>query len=98
MEPSRLHTLATSAGIAIDPQADVAVTGDDPVLASRFPVGETAATALAACGVQAARLASIRGAPYQRVDVDVRAAAASLLSFAYMRIDGDVSVKMAGDM
>jgi hypothetical protein len=44
--------------------------------------------ALAACAAQAAELWRLRGGESQDVRVDVRAAAAALLSFAYQRVNG----------
>ena len=71
---------------------DVARThllGSDPVLASPFPLGEVAATALGACARGAAELWSLRTGEVQDIRVDVAGAAASLLSFAYQRLNGD---------
>jgi crotonobetainyl-CoA:carnitine CoA-transferase CaiB-like acyl-CoA transferase len=65
------------------------IVGRDPVLASPFPLGEVAATALAACGQAAAELWQLRTGETQEVRVDVGAAAASLLGFAFQRLDGD---------
>ena len=62
----------------------VTIAGRDPVLASRFPVGEAAACALAACGAAAAGLYGVA----QDVHVDVRRAAASLVGFALQRVEG----------
>ena len=64
------------------------IVGADPVLASPFPLGEVAATALAASGRAAASLWALRTGEAQRVRVDVRAAAASLLGFALQTLDG----------
>jgi crotonobetainyl-CoA:carnitine CoA-transferase CaiB-like acyl-CoA transferase len=64
------------------------IVGADPVLASPFPLGEVAATALAAVARGAADLWAMRTGEAQRISVDVGAAAASLLSFAYQSIDG----------
>lgn len=63
------------------------ISGADPVLATPFRVGEAAAAALAACGDAAAGLWQLRGGPAQQVDVDVRAAAASLLGFAFQQVE-----------
>lgn len=62
--------------------------GRDPVLPTRFRIGEAAAAALAGCGSLAAALWVARGGRDQQVTVDVRAAAASLLSFLLMRGPG----------
>ncbi len=89
MERTRLDDILRSGGLALPGGADVEVTGADPVLAARFPVGEVAAAALAAGGAQAAHLWTLRGGAPQSASVDVRAAAASLLSFLFLRVDGD---------
>jgi len=62
------------------------ITGRDPVLPTRFRVGEAAAAVLAAQATAAADLWCLRGGDPQRVDVDIRAAAASLLSFLFLRV------------
>ena len=73
----------TDAGsVAVD------VTGCDPVLATRFRVGEAAAAALVAVGVASGDLWTMRGGAPQRLAIDVRAAASSLLSFALLRVAG----------
>jgi crotonobetainyl-CoA:carnitine CoA-transferase CaiB-like acyl-CoA transferase len=86
--PPSARALELLAGVGLEPGGPVALEGRDPVLASRFPVGEAAAAALTACGAASARLFEERGGPPQRVVADVRAAAASLLSFAIQRLDG----------
>ena len=62
------------------------ISNRDPVLPTRFRVGEAAAAVLAAQAVAAADLWCLRGGRPQRIAVDVRAAAASLLSFAFMQL------------
>jgi crotonobetainyl-CoA:carnitine CoA-transferase CaiB-like acyl-CoA transferase len=79
------------AGLTLPPGPDAEITGADPIIASRFRVGEAAAAALAACGVAASELWALRGGARQRVTVDVRAAAASLLGFMFQRLDGDAT-------
>ena len=71
---------------AIEGAADIA--GSDPVLQTRYRVGAAGAAALAATGIAAAELWRLRSGRAQRVAVDLRAAAASLKSSAYLRIDG----------
>ncbi|MET1003493.1 MAG: CoA transferase [Acidimicrobiia bacterium] len=69
--------------VGLDDAVDVAIDGHDPVLASRFPVGEAAAEAI---GASAAAAALVGGRP-QRVRVNVPHAAASLISFLLQRIE-----------
>jgi len=64
------------------------ISGCDPIIATRFRAGEAAAAVLAANATAAADLWCIRGGRPQRIEVDVRAAAASLVSFAYARYQG----------
>jgi crotonobetainyl-CoA:carnitine CoA-transferase CaiB-like acyl-CoA transferase len=63
----------------------VELAGADPMLQTRFRIGEAAAAALGACGLLAAGLG---GKARPRVRVDVRAATASLLSFFCQRLEG----------
>lgn len=64
------------------------VTGCDPVLATPFRVGEAAAATLIAVGAASDDLWSLRGGRPQRLSIDVRAAAMSLLSFVLQRAPG----------
>ncbi len=84
MPQAALHELLGIAGI----EGEAGITGADPVLKTPYRVGAAGAAALAATGIAAARLWRLRGGRDQRVAVDLRAAAASLKSSAYLRIDG----------
>ena len=66
----------------------VAIAGDDPVLPVRYRIGTAGAASLAALGLAVARLWAMRTGRHQRVAVDVRAAAVSLRSARYLRING----------
>ncbi len=79
------------AGTVLAPETPIEITGRDPILASTFPIGEAAAAALAACGAAASELWAQRGGARQQVSVDVRAAAASLLGYAFQRLDGNAT-------
>jgi hypothetical protein len=88
VDQSRLDAMLRAARITLPPDASIEVSGEDPVIAARFPIGEAAAVALAACGAAAADLWAQRTGVRQTARVDVRAAAASLLGFAYARVAG----------
>jgi crotonobetainyl-CoA:carnitine CoA-transferase CaiB-like acyl-CoA transferase len=62
--------------------------GADPAVRTRYRVGTAGAAALGALGLAAAHLWQLRGGRAQGVAVDLRAAAASLRSSRYLRIDG----------
>jgi crotonobetainyl-CoA:carnitine CoA-transferase CaiB-like acyl-CoA transferase len=83
-----LDTLCDAVGLARPGDGLVEIAGGDPLLATRFRTGEAAAAALAACGLAASRIFELRGGRPQRVRVDVVGAAASLLGFAYQRVEG----------
>ena len=69
-------------------EGEATFTGADPVLHTPFRVGTAGAAALAATGLAAADLWALRTGRRQQVAVDLRTAAASLRSGAYLRIDG----------
>lgn len=73
-----------------DPLAhhQVSFAGHDPVYPTCFRAGEAAAAALGAAASAAADLWCLRGGAPQQIAIDVRAAAASLLSFMYQRVGG----------
>jgi len=64
------------------------IIGEDPVLPTPYRIGTAGATALAALGAAVAKFGELRGLPRQKVSVDLRAAALSLRSARYLRIDG----------
>ncbi len=64
------------------------IRGADPALKTPYRVGTAGAASLAATGIAAAELWKLRGGREQQVAVDLRAAAASLKSATYLRIDG----------
>jgi crotonobetainyl-CoA:carnitine CoA-transferase CaiB-like acyl-CoA transferase len=66
----------------------VVIEGDDPVLPTRWPVGEVAAVALAQVGLAGAGLAERAGGHPGTVRVAVADAAAATIGFAVMRVDG----------
>ena len=70
------------------PAADtVDIRGRDPVMPSRFKIGEAAATALAACSVAANTIWTASGGKHQHIEVDTAGAAVSLISFLCQRLD-----------
>ena len=69
-------------------QGEASFSGADPVLRTPYRVGAAGAAALAAVGLAASDLWSLRTGKRQSVAVDLRAAAASLRSGYYLRIDG----------
>ena len=87
-----LSALCESLGLPAPDPARVEIAGADPVLPTRFRVGEAAAAALAATGLAAADLWELRGGRSQRVRVDVVGAAASLLSFAFQRAEDPAAI------
>jgi crotonobetainyl-CoA:carnitine CoA-transferase CaiB-like acyl-CoA transferase len=88
MERARIEQAAALAGLELAPDTDITIEGADPVLASPFHLGEGAATALALVGQEASRLGQMRRGKPQSLAVDVRHAAASLHSFALLRVQG----------
>ena len=92
MSLETLIALRESLGLPAPDPAQVEIVGADPVLATRFRVGEAAAAALAACGLAAAEIWELRGGRRQRVRVDVIGAAASLLGFAYQRTENPAAI------
>lgn len=87
-----LRELCESLDVAPPEPGSVEIAGADPVLPTRFRVGEAAAAALAACGLAAGRIHELRGGCPQRVRVDVVGAAASLLGFAFQRAENPAAI------
>ncbi len=86
MEPGRIARVVALGRLEL--AGDIVVDGNDPVLATPWPVGEVAAVALARAGDAAAQLARRAGGDPGPVRTDVGDAAAATISFALMRVDG----------
>lgn len=83
-----LGEILDAAGCARPAAGQVAFSGADPVLPVRYRLGTAGAAALAATGVAASNLWQLRAGRSQRIEVDARAAAVSLRSASYLRING----------
>ena len=88
MIDARVQDLLNEVGLKPSPGVQATIAGRDPVLAYRFPVGEAAAVAPAACGVAVSSLWELRGGRPQRARVEVLRAAASLHSRDYLSLNG----------
>lgn len=89
MSNAALRTILPVAGWSEDRADAVTITGPaDPVLPTPFRITETAAATLAAVGLAAADLWTLRGGHTQQVAVETRRATASLRSGHYLKIDG----------
>lgn len=90
MDRAAIERTAKLAGFDLDPETDVMITGDDPVLPSPFRLGEGSATVLALLGQEADRIWRMRGGRRrQALSVDMRHAAASLRSYEHLSLDGE---------
>ena len=89
MPHAAVAELLSLAGLSDAASADVAFTGADPVVGTRYRIGATGAAAIAAAAVAAAELWTLRpGGKRQQIAVDLRAAVAALRSSRLIRIDG----------
>jgi crotonobetainyl-CoA:carnitine CoA-transferase CaiB-like acyl-CoA transferase len=86
--------LLTEVGLPTDAAA-LTIDAAPPVLPSKFPIGERAASALGACGVAAATIWADRTGETQDVYVDQRRAEVSLLSFLMNRLNGEMPIRTA---
>lgn len=93
MADARVRNLLDAIGAGAVDDEPVTLVGGDPYLATAYPVGEVAATALGAVG---AVLVDGRRTP-PRVTIDVRHAAASLLSLWLCERDGQLITPLPAD-
>jgi crotonobetainyl-CoA:carnitine CoA-transferase CaiB-like acyl-CoA transferase len=63
----------------------IRITGHDPLIPTRFRIGEVASGIHAACGVAVANLWELRTGRHQMVEVSMPAALATFRSFSYVR-------------
>ena len=88
MPLAALRELICIAGLAEPASGQVRIPGADPVIPTPYRIGTAGAASIAAIGLAASELWQLRTGRSQQVAVDVRAAAASLRSARYLRIDG----------
>ena len=93
MIDARVTSLLDEVGLDASRVDGVTITGADPVLAAKFPIGEAAAAALAASGAGAAQLHAMRTGDTQSVSADVRHAAASLIGYLLQRSEALAGVR-----
>lgn len=72
-------------GLKPPPKDEVTIAGADPVLSTRFKIGETCAAALGGVGVAVSDIMEMKTGRRQKVAIDVRHAAASLRSSGYLQ-------------
>ena len=72
-------------GLKPPPAEEVTIAGADPVLSTRFKIGETCAAVLAGVGVAVSDLWEMKTGRRQKVAIDVRHAAAGLRSSGYLQ-------------
>ncbi|MCB1693482.1 MAG: hypothetical protein KDI19_12015, partial [Pseudomonadales bacterium] len=71
------------------PAEAIEISGRDPILSTRFKLGETGAAVMAAIGVAVNDLWEMRTGKRQDLSVKASHAAAALRSYNYMRVEGD---------
>ena len=72
-------------GRGMPADGEVSITGQDPVFAARFKIGETTANILAGVGVAVTDIHEMKTGRRQNVSIDVRDAAATCQSSKLMR-------------
>src|SRR6478752_5353942 len=72
-------------GLKPPPKDEVTIAGADPVLSTRFKIGEACAAALGGVGVAVSDISEMKTGRRQKVAIDVRHAAASLRSSGYLQ-------------
>lgn len=96
---SSLLNLAGIGGPPLLDLLDVADLGETwPYYRTRYNIVPAGAAAIAAAGLAAADLWTLRGGERQRVRVDPAAAAAALGSLHHLRIDGEIPVNPPGSV
>src|SRR6478609_11704791 len=75
----------TFGGLKPPPNDEVTIAGADPVLSTRFKIGETCAAALSGVGIAVSDISEMKNGRRQKVAIDVRHAAASLRSSGYLQ-------------
>lgn len=75
-------------GAQLPADDELSITGSDPVLSTRFRIGETCAAVLAGIGVAVSDIWELKTGRRQKAAIDVRHAAAGLKSSRYVQTPG----------
>jgi crotonobetainyl-CoA:carnitine CoA-transferase CaiB-like acyl-CoA transferase len=86
--PTAFEEIMAVRGRGMPERGEVTIVGADPVLSTRFRIGETCAAVLGAVGVAVSDLWERKTGRRQKVSVDVRHAAAGLRSSSYLQRPG----------
>lgn len=86
MLKSRFEEIVSTAGLDISNKVQPEIVGEDPILSTGFPVGEVAATALGLTGSMAEDIWFHRDGEHQKIEINVRDAAATLLGFGIQQL------------
>ncbi len=87
MDQQTMHQVAEAAGLEL--RSDVTIAGNDPILPSRFPIGEAAAVVFAALGSRAADLAEKAGGSPGPVATSALDGVLTTIGFAVQRLNGE---------
>src|SRR3546814_2347092 len=85
---AKLDDVLGLVGLDRSAMTEFALPGGDPILATRYRIGEAGSVAIAASAVAAAALWRLKAGVRQKVEVPVAAAAAAMRSNHYLMIDG----------
>jgi len=83
--PSAFEEVMKVRGLEMPAEGEVAITGQDPILPTRFKIGEVCASVVAGVGVAVNDIWEQKTGTRQSASVDVKHAAAALKSTRYMR-------------
>src|ERR1700749_4830735 len=83
--------------VGLAPLTAPAFAGADPIVPTPFRVADAAASSLGLSAATAAEIWRLRGGEKQDIAIDLTAAAASLLSFNFVKRDGKPFQRPAAD-
>ena len=83
--PTAFEEVMAARGKGMPAAGEVTITGADPVLSTRFRIGETCAAVLGGVGVAINDIWELKTGRRQKVSVDVRHAAAGLKSSSFLQ-------------
>ena len=86
MQPNEISEAIRLAGLPA-PDSDIEITGSDPIYYSPFRLGEGAAVVHALVGSKIDELWKLAGHEPQKLDIDIRHAAASLNSMSWLSLE-----------
>ncbi|MFW9866448.1 MAG: CoA transferase [Candidatus Thorarchaeota archaeon] len=86
MLKTRFEEIIKASGLSLSNEIQPEITGEDPIISTKYPIGEVATTALGLTGLMAEDIWYRRSGIHQKIQINVRDSVATLLGFGFQKL------------